>query len=229
MARIKYGSLVSQISGSIGTATFQKSLFGNTLRSKPIPRHSSSPSQLVCRAYMMQVHYAWRALYPVQRDAWNKFISYSGATINRDRAILLSGHSLFIKYNYLRLFCHLTIMTDPVFKVISPWPTLTEIAFDDPYLIAYYDSDVYEDTLALVMAISNTRLPSLSFTWQGLRSFRWDRNSLSTAVFYPPYDTVFGAIPAVSDILHYSFQFFSYDSPVIAGPVSGVIAVTDYH
>jgi hypothetical protein len=229
MARIKYGSIVSEVSGSVGSATFQKSLYGNTLRNKPRPRKSTSPSQLVCRSYMTQLHNAWRALLPAQRDAWNKFISYSSASINRDRNVLLTGHALFIKYNYLRLFSHLTMMSDPVFKVIDPWPTLTEIAFDTPKLVCYFNSDVYEATLGLIMSVSNPRVLSQSFSKQGLRSFYWDRLSLSTAYFLPSYLGVFGALPAVTDILHFSYQFFSFNAPIIAGPVSGTIAVTAYH
>lgn len=229
MARIKYGSLVSEISGSIGSATFQKSNFGNTLRTKPRSRRSGTPSQLSNRYLMMQLHQAWRALSDAQRQQWNQFIAYSGASINRDRGILLTGHSLFLKYNFLRLFAHMAIMTTPVYAPIKPWPILYEVAFDENTAVAYFSDDTYVDDVRVIFALSARRLPSLSFAKAGLRSFYNAGDSLSTCNLYPSYTSIFGAPPAVGQTLHYSFQFFSTVAPAIGPRVSGIINVTAYH
>jgi hypothetical protein len=229
MARVKYASLVSDISGSIGSATFQKSLYGNTLRSKPRCRKSGSASQQGIRILMMQCHQAWRSLSDAQRRQWNQFINYSGASINRDRAVLLTGHALFLKYNFLRLFAHLAIMTNPVYLPIDPWPKLYEVAFDENSMVGYFSDNTYSDNLRVIFAASPRRLPSLSFSPAGLRSFYNDGSSLSTCPFYPGFNTVFGAIPAVGQTIHYSFQFFSTLSPAISAISSGKIAITAYH
>ena len=68
MARVKFGSLVTEISGSIGGSTFQRNSFGNTLRNKPNPIRSRTAAQLSIRQYMKQAHAGWTALTAAERQ-----------------------------------------------------------------------------------------------------------------------------------------------------------------
>lgn len=229
MARVKYGSLISEISGSIGSSTFQKSSYGNTLRTKPRPRRTQSDSQNVCRRYMSQLHIAWRSLTDDERRQWNQFISYSGQKILRDKNVLLTGHSLFLKYNFMRLFAHLAIMTVPVYQPLPVWPTtLDELAFDEGTMGAYFES-ADASNLALLVSASIPRNPSLRFSASGLRMFYGTGEAAQPCNVYPAYNTVFGFTPAEGDTLHYTYQWFSMISPAYSAIFKGIIQVTEYH
>ena len=109
MARIKYGPLISDIAGSVGGSTFQRSASGNTLRNKPIPIHTTSGSQLQVRQYMKMAHAAWLAMEITERQQWNQFVNYSTPKIKHDRAVIMSGHNLYLKYQVARLMAGLAI------------------------------------------------------------------------------------------------------------------------
>jgi hypothetical protein len=225
MARIKFGALVSEISGSIGSATFQKSNFGNTLRTKPRSRRSGTTSQMSCRYIMMQLHQAWAALTDAQRQQWNRFVSFSGAGINRDKAILLTGHSLFIKYNFLRLLNHQAILTVPAYVVMPPFPQPGGLFIDgaDYNFWTLYNVDI--STFWYVLKLTIPRKHSLSFSPAGLRFMYITPITASAWLFGPPYLAAFGHLPAVGDYIHYSVQFYSMTSPVISQIQKGVFVV----
>jgi hypothetical protein len=227
MARVKYAALVSEISGSIGSATFQKSLYGNTLRSKPKPRLSSTASQLSCRAIMMQLHQAWSALSSDQRRQWNQFLSYSNATIKRDRSILLTGHSLFIKYNYLRILTSQSIYTDIVYSHIEPWPVILDIAHLAGNLVFVVDHTPSDSNNWFVLKLTTSRPAAQSFSQAGLRYTPIVWAELLIFPIDASYESIFGSIPPIGASLHYELQWFSLLSPVMSPILRGVIQVSE--
>lgn len=221
MARIKYSSIVSEVSGSIGSATFQKSQFGNTLRSKPNPRRSSSPDQVTCRRYMTILHNAWSTLTSDQRTAWNRFISFSNSTIKRDRAVLLSGHSLFIKYNFLRLLSGFAVLTDVVYVAAPVWPRVDSIGNDVGTVNFTMDIAVDHDVIWFIAKFSAPRPASQSFTKQGLRYFNIIPATASGFNVTDFYQAIFGTIPAGNSFVNIECQFFSVLAPLYTNVIIG--------
>lgn len=226
MARIRYASIVSDVSGSVGCATYQKNLYGNTLRNRPIPRKSASRPQLNVRALMMQCHSAWQSLSNAQRRQWNEYIAFSGQSINRDRNVLSTGHALFLKYNFLRLFSLLPVLTDISYN--SPVPTYNHLQLESSgpgnLSIANVPAE-FGFFYWAVIKISSKRLLTQSFNKSGLRAivlpFGWA----------PSYDieqlvsSNFGSAPALGDVCHTSILAFSLLSPVVFSPVNEVNTV----
>jgi len=227
MARIQYASIVSEVSGSIGTATFQKSLYGNTLRSKPNPRKSSSIAQQYCRNLMMQLHQAWAALSDDQRRQWNQFVSFSSARINRDKSVLLTGHALFLKYNFFRLLSGLTVLSDFSYISIESFPLPEGIGTDGICAEIYYDTPFDGDLIWAVVKFSAPMKPSLSFTPSGLRYMysNWTGISLSVLSFTQSYLDAFGAYPSVGQTVHFSSTFFSMLAPILSQEITGKFVV----
>jgi hypothetical protein len=227
MAKIEYGPLVSQISGSIGSATFQKSFFGNTLRTKPIPRKSSTPMQSIYRRYMCQIHAEWALLTAAQRNQWNQYISYTGQTINGSEKILLNGHSLFIKYNFMRLMANIGIVREVTFSPIPMWTTLLHVAFHDGDLYAYFTDLVVAYGLYFLLSVSTPRPPTQSFSDRGLLIFNGVFNgpgpmycaNWQGAMGSPPgsYERNFGFVPSVGNVLHCKLQWFLSTAPAYSG------------
>lgn len=227
MARITYGSLVSDVSGSIGSATFQKSSFGNTLRNKPLPRKSCSSSQLSMRNLMVQLHQAWAAMTSEQRTAWNRFVSFSMVSIKRDRHVLLTGHSLFLKYNFLRLLSGLTVLEDFSFSLIDSFPLPAGIS-NDAGSCSFRTEDNFDSELIwAVVKLSSPQRSSKSFDPGSLRyiSTPWVDTVTSALSIETSYAAVYGAVPPVDAYIHYSVQFFSYLAPVVSQKLSGIFVV----
>jgi hypothetical protein len=125
MARVKLSPLLSEVSGSIGSSTFQRSLGGVMLRNKPIRKPKGSVLQNQTASYVAQVISGWKNLTAAQRIEWNQFAEYIPHFMKFNKSRRLNGYNLFCKYNLLRLQSGLTILStvtflDPDSLVISP-------------------------------------------------------------------------------------------------------------
>ncbi len=229
MARIKYSSIISQVSGSIGSATFQKGAYGDILRNKPRPRRSGTMSQIGRRQFMYQIHQSWKNLTSIQRSAWDMFISYSSARIRRDKNILQSGHSLFIQYNFMRLIAGYAIMEDPVYIPIRL--IFTDLAFgrkiDNTLWVQADLGDVGAD-IFFSLRISSPRPASQRFNSKGLKTLDIQAAVGTDFDITALYTAAFGVIPEIGDTIHYLVRSYSILSPILNGPISGTFVVEAY-
>lgn len=226
MARIKYGALVSDISGSIGSSTFQKSLYGNTLRNKPRPRLSSSSSQQYCRNTMQIVHQAWQALTDAQRRQWNQYVTYSNSTIRRDRAVLHTGHSLFLRYNFIRYINLRSILSVPGYAPLPEVEGFFGVHFytgDGLYVESQGNSD--SSLFWVNIKLSNARPASMAYSPRGLRWMYYTYWDSDVFKVQDSYLAAFGAIPPVNSKIHYYGQYFMKSSPIISGHFTGIANV----
>lgn len=126
MARIKFGSIVSDISGSIGGHTIQRNSYGSSIRTKPIPSRTGNMSQLSERSLMLQVVQSWRLLSLATQMNYDRFSSYSPDFAKNNSISKLSGYNLYLKWQnlYLRAFGTLaSLSTYSTFNVPVITPT----------------------------------------------------------------------------------------------------------
>ena len=227
MARVRYSSLVSGISGSVGGATFQLNPYGNTLRSKPNPIRGRSLSQLLVRQYMKAAHDAWANMTPAGRLQWQQFISFSNQKIRRDHNVLMSGHGLFIKYQTMRQLAGLAIQTTLQYISIPTWYYPVSIALDAPAMTVLTNAvpETPMTDIFFILKLSAPRPASQSFNPRGLRYITpawadWYELALSN------YVTIFGAYSPNGSIVHYTFQAASTLTPVFSNLRSGLLTVT---
>jgi hypothetical protein len=225
MARVTFASIVADVSGSVGSATFQKSLYGNTLRTKPRTGKKGTPSQLLSRATMQACQYAWQALSVADRRQWDQFIGFSGASIKRDRNILLTGHALFIKYNFARLISGYAILNNPTYISSPAWPTLDHLYVSGTALFATYSDILGDLDIWATLFVSTPRLPSQSFSRVNLRFLSTGFVAGAYIRYNDIYVDLFGAICAVGQTLDYQLQFFSELSPILSFVKTGSITV----
>ena len=223
MARIKYASIVSSVSGSVGSATFQKSLYGDILRSKPRPRRSASESQLSRRALMMRVHGYWAALTSAQRTQWNQFIAFANATIARDRAVLQSGHSYFIKYNYFRLLTGQAVQSVPLYTLLDVGVPTINFGWND-------EDDSWDLQLSatapgvdlwFIFKISSKIPENRAFKRAGLRYMNITVAAASTFEMMTFFKNAFGYYAQQGDWMAYEIQYFGITNTMISGKYTG--------
>jgi hypothetical protein len=222
MARIKLGPLVTDIAGSVGGATFQRSRFGMTIRSKPLPLYSETSAQYLIRRLIISLQYSWQGLTNAERLQWNRFLDFSGQTIRRDRSIKLSGQTLYIKYQLWRLMYDQELLTDIAY---APMPDhynfLTIERAEEPEYHLRFSGVVDVTKYFFICKLTSPRRENQAYNPRGLR---WmDVIFLPTALYdiTTSYVAAFGALPSVGDFCHYSIQFFSMTSPVYTGVFTG--------
>ena len=226
MARIKLGPLVTDIAGSIGGATFQRSRFGMTMRAKPLPLYSETPAQYLIRRLIVFLQYSWQGLSDAQRLQWNRFLDFSGQTIRRDRSIKLSGQTLYIKYQLWRLMQDRALLTTLAY---SPMPDhydlqQVEISFEEEMGIRFTGVIDY-DTYFFICKLSSPRRENQAYNPRGLR---WMHVGWFGHDYYDvgaSYIAAFGLLPPTDAFLHYSIQFFSMLSPVYSGVYTGKLQI----
>lgn len=227
MARVKYGSVVTGLSGSVGGSTFQKSSFGNSLRNKPNPIRKQSPGQGSIRYYMTKLHAAWRGMTDAQRTAWDRYINFSNQSIRRDRGILMSGHALFIKYNLAKLMIGDAIITNLLYISMPTFPTVAQFGSDGATFI-FDANDIYDETeIFCLLKLTTPRIPSRSFASQGLRNIPLTYDGSGTFALAAPYSAIFGFVPAPLLTIHYSLQWFSRTAPLMASPMVGKTQIVE--
>jgi hypothetical protein len=228
MARITYGSLVTDIAGSIGGSTFQRSQYGNTLRNKPNPTRSTSPAQLLIRQYMKKAHDAWLDMTPAERLQWQQFTTYSNPKIKHDRHVTMSGHNLYLKYQVSRLLAGLSIQDTLTYIPMPTWYYPSLIYKDDPLL--YLDTDAPPETtfedLFIIFLVSSPRRATLKYQPHGLRLCKCSGADWDSLIFNVDYVAAFGALPVYTDILHYSYQVFSTETPIFSNIRTGTLVIT---
>ena len=113
MAVIKFGSLVTSGSGSVGGSTIQPDHSGHIWRNKPLGCKSSTPAQLLIRGYNKTMQAGWRSLSDSDRQLWNSFAQLKPVFNSSGEKHPLSGHSLWMKYQYTYLSLNLPFLTNP--------------------------------------------------------------------------------------------------------------------
>ena len=118
MAVIKYGSIVTGGSGSLGGSTLQPCLSGNIWRNKPQQTYSRTPAQAIIRGYNKTMQAGWRALTDQSRQIWNDYAKSKPVFNRSGEKHPLSGHSLWMKYQYVYCKENFPFQLDP-FKAQS--------------------------------------------------------------------------------------------------------------
>ena len=110
---VKFGAIVTTGSGSLAGHTIQHSKGGMQLRTKPKPSGSPTASQVSIRSIMPVLQQGWHDLTDAQRRIWNDWPVIHGIYNAHGDKMPLSGHSLWIKYNYTWIAAGGYFLPDP--------------------------------------------------------------------------------------------------------------------
>lgn len=130
MARIKLGSIVTDLSGSAGGHTIQNSRSGFILRNKPQIAYSLTPAQYSIRSINKTMQAGWRSLSNQSRKVWNYYATNTPVFNRSGEKHPLSGHSLWIKYQFVYLFNHLPFLLHPSDYESSPLSSQAKALYD---------------------------------------------------------------------------------------------------
>lgn len=120
MALIKLGSIATHLSGSAGGHTIQKCRSGYMLRNKPQQLFSRTPAQYSIRSLNQTMQHGWIALTDAQRLIWNSYAITKPVFNKSGEKHPLSGHSLWLKYQFSYISNQLPFLQDPSKYLPSP-------------------------------------------------------------------------------------------------------------
>lgn len=228
MARIKLGPVITDIAGSVGGATIQRNRFGMTMRVKPLPIKSATSAQLDIRRKIISLQYSWQALTDAERLQWNRFINFSGQTIRRDRAVLMSGQALYLKYQLFRLLYDQSLLTTIAY---SPMPEVTFLDFIGLHaaeLFLSFDDTIDHASYFFLCKLTCPRTKAQAYNPRGLRFMKTLFITELQFNITSQYVAAFGALPPVNSWVHYSVQFFSTPAPVFSGVYTGKVRIIPF-
>lgn len=226
MARIKLGPVVTDIAGSIGGATIQRNKFGYSMRSKPLPLYSQTPSQYNVRSKIASLQYSWQSLTDSQRLQWNRFLDFSGQTIRRDRSILLSGQTLYLKYQVYRLLQGLSLLTTLAYSPMPSYLIPDFLIRSGSELYLHFPGGIAHTTYFFHFKLTNQRNQNQAFSKKGLRFMRTSYSSAGLFYIQVPYIAAFGVLPTLGQWHHYSITYYSIPAPIVTGTLTGQIQST---
>lgn len=221
MARVKLSPIFTNISGSIGGVTIQRNRFGMSLRQKPLPIKSRSPAQYIIRQHMVTIQAAWQKLTDAQRLQWNRFLDFSGQTINNDNSVKLSGHALYLKYQMFRLLSGYELLIDLTYVPMPAFSAVVGITVEVDSLQLEIEPQVVHTSQFFLFFMTTPRHRNQAPSRQGLRYMYMTPATATVFQFKESYKSAFGVLPPAVTWFHYSIQSFSVVAPVYSGITFG--------
>lgn len=148
MALVQYGGGVTEITGSIGGNTFQRSSAGTIVRARVasiIPKSNISSNVLSQSASLTS---AWRNLGPDYVREWNAFAAAHPRQDIFGKSKKLSGHGWFKSINSQRLLASQSVINDPPTYALP-----SSYVFDD---VAWTSTEMYLDIDPLTVVTGET-------------------------------------------------------------------------
>jgi len=102
MAKVTYGPIVGQASGSVGATVFSRNRYGTYARRRAIPTISTTVDAINAKARLSGASQAWGAITPEQRLAWVNWALANPITDVLGVQQALTGHAAFTG-NYARM------------------------------------------------------------------------------------------------------------------------------
>jgi hypothetical protein len=99
MAKVKYGAIVGQVSGSIGASTHGHNRFGNYIRQRSIPVQPNTGLQLWQRSVLGSESAAWGLLLAAQQLSWKVWAENNPIVDSLGDKRILTGHMAFVACN----------------------------------------------------------------------------------------------------------------------------------
>lgn len=182
MARVQYGSIITDIKGSIGGITYQKNRSGQIARLRSGTFKSSTPKQTISQSNHITILSAWSQLTLAEKDLWNLF-AIANTKINRFGEVkTLTGLNWFESINQNRMLFGLSfLLTPPVYSLPTAPPAYSLVL--SPTVITVEFSPAF-NPVGTGLKIWTT--PPLSRVTNSLRS----QYRLTTILDTPPYGLI---------------------------------------
>lgn len=171
MARVTYGSGVTELAGSIGGVTYQKNASGNIAKLRSNPTVNPTPLQSVYQTELSFIVSHWHNLSSVNKATWDAFAAAHDHTTPWGETKTLNGFQWYISCNKIKLknssTCFgaaptWTAMTPPDAFTIETSATYIRAAWSPDYngisLLGYISLPLKQSSLKLRRSLFYTKI-----------------------------------------------------------------------
>ena len=141
MARVTYGSGITELAGSIGGVTYQKNASGNIAKLRSNPTVNPTPLQAGYQNNMAKLVAHWPTLSQANKDNWNALAAAHLHTTPWGETKALSGFQWFLSCNLNRFRQWISIVGAPEAWVVYPPPNQFTIETSATYIRAAWAPD----------------------------------------------------------------------------------------
>jgi hypothetical protein len=227
MARIIFSSLVTSINGSAGGTTFQRNLYGNTLKNKPHMATPRSQYQNESKRIVSAVTQFWRTMSSVQRQTWIDYANAFPEATRLNPDSYLNGYNLFVKFNCIRYLANGSILQNVSLTQYNNAITGVELTEDagDLFFAFSFSAYSYNHTALIflspkIQGFTSPRTNKTRFIKSYIPSAMTPGTELSTE-----YNARLGTSLVVGDSVYADITFINNDSGQILEIPTQVIEV----
>lgn len=153
MARVTYGSGVTELAGSIGGVTYQKNASGNIAKLRANPTVNPTALQAGYQTRMAMLVAYWPTLSQADKDLWNAHAIAHDHTTPWGENKTLSGYQWFLTCNLMRLQREATVRESPAGWLAMSPPNQFTIETSATYIRCAW-SPAYDPAWALAAYVS---------------------------------------------------------------------------
>ena len=99
MAKVQFGGLVSQVSGSVGGTTYSRNRYGTYARRRAHPTVSQTSYALDAKSRLGDLSRAWSALSVAKRAAWSNWAANNPVTDKLGAKQVVAGNAAYVMLN----------------------------------------------------------------------------------------------------------------------------------
>lgn len=125
MAKVRFGSVAAQVSGSIGGDTYSRNRYGAYIRTRAVPTKSFTTFALDAKSRLIECSQAWAALTDAQRLAWRSWAAENPVSDVFGEKQVLDGHAAYVQINNRMLWAGESKLSTP--PLLAPPPALTSL------------------------------------------------------------------------------------------------------
>jgi hypothetical protein len=227
MARIIYSALVESIRGSIQGTTFQRNAYGFTVKGKPNMVNPNTTRQNARKRTFSGASQAWRTLTDGERAAWDAYANAFPIPSRKNPDAYLSGLAAFTRWHGVRWQENSVVLADPAGAQGTAVLDQVELILSGGDLFVSAPNDITEGPWRVFIYLSRPLQPTQAFikSWQRY-IIAFDSESASDVDITTPYQTIFGTLPIVGDLVGVQVVFLNTTNGQILFGSPTVVTVT---
>lgn len=225
MGKITYGSLVTEIRGSVGGQTFQKNAYGYSIKNKPSMSRLQSEAQNAQHRRLNYIVKGWQQITQAQRDAWEAWAIAHPIPSKFNPSSYLSGYNYFLKYNLQRCMFVDTYLAEPNLGTVNLYP-FTPTLFNNAGALLFNPAPSVDNTNVFMnLYMSPPQPQSRGFSNSPTRALIALDARVQAFDLTSFYTGIFGFVPPVGSFIFTELQLWGSSIPYIFGSEKFILNV----
>jgi hypothetical protein len=195
MARVVYGSIVTDLAGSIGGTTFQMNSSGAIARSRAYTPVAPSPDQSVRQLALSRLVFRWPSVDLPDKQEWSDLAAAHTKLNDWGKSVKLNGYQWFLSYNLNRFTQGLApVQTPDSFSLVDEVPPFIVDADADDIWIDFGSVQSFPGTYAGIYMTTPLRQTSINLRRSTFLIKLWTTENTRYITLTPWFEASFNIV-----------------------------------